>query len=110
MSVIETGLNQHRVSHGAQGEWEIGDRSSILDLLAALHPEWHKKAKCRGMDPDLFFPDHFAGRSGRYPFCDDCPVISQCREQGLTERGTWGGLSERARRRLVRARNIGRAS
>lgn len=105
MAVIETGLNNNHTSHGSMGEWgEQTGRSNVLDLLAALHPEWHKRAKCHGMDPAIFFPDHFAGRAGRFPFCDDCPVKDKCREQGLREHGTWGGLSERARRRLARQR------
>jgi hypothetical protein len=61
------------------------------------------------MDPDLWYPT-----AGQTPAeeavaaCRRCPVREDCLEWALANRerfGIWGGLSERARRRLLRARN-----
>lgn len=61
------------------------------------------------MDPDLWHPS--AGQTvarEALDTCDRCPVRQDCLEWALENReryGIWGGLSERARRRLLRARN-----
>lgn len=71
----------------------------------SLTPEWTEdwtaQAACRGEYPDLFYPPH--GTRGRELWkleeaakqvCADCPVITQCRDAGRSERyGVWGGLT-----------------
>lgn len=86
----------------------------IMDLLQP--PAWHAQAKCRGMDAKLFFPGQgefmeHRDRGGGYTrspvraICESCPVQEECLEAGLHERfGIWGGLTERERKRLRRAR------
>jgi hypothetical protein len=70
---------------------------------------WQAFASCHD-DPELFFPD---GSSHRYDrqinkakaICQGCPVIRQCATEALTNHighGIWGGLDERARRRIHR--------
>jgi WhiB family redox-sensing transcriptional regulator len=59
---------------------------------------WQDQANCLGVDPDLFFPER--GASTRV-------VRGECLEYALVNGekfGIWGGLSERERRRLRRAR------
>lgn len=64
---------------------------------------WREHAKCRGMDPDLFFPG-MGDRRGTHralAVCAACPVRDECLEEGLHERyGVWGGMAPRQRRRL----------
>jgi WhiB family redox-sensing transcriptional regulator len=78
-----------------------------LQALAALIPEWHADAVCAQVDPDTWFPEK--GGSTRDPkaICAGCPVRQQCLDYALEhdERfGIWGGVSERQRRQLKKAR------
>ena len=72
---------------------------------------WLTRAACRGMDPELFFPERGEPTEPAKAVCAGCPVRGECLDYALTnvERfGIWGGLSERERRairrRQVRAR------
>jgi WhiB family redox-sensing transcriptional regulator len=69
--------------------------------------EWLARAACRGMDPELFFPDRGESTEQAKAVCAACPVRAECLDHALTnvERfGIWGGLSERERRAIRRAR------
>ncbi|KAA0084544.1 WhiB family transcriptional regulator [Mycolicibacterium sp. P9-64] len=78
--------------------------------------DWRGGARCRGEDVALFFhPDGERGqaRSRRQQLakqiCAQCPVIAQCRSHSLTFQepfGTWGGLAEDERSRLLPARAV----
>lgn len=62
---------------------------------------WRDNAECKGVNPDLFFPER--GESTRPPkdWCKKCTVRQQCLDYAIenNERfGIWGGLSERERR------------
>lgn len=72
----------------------------MSDSELSLYP-WLAKAKCKGADPALFFPDpedpmYRAKRKTAEKFCDGCPVIIKCAEfaaeNGESE-GVWGGSS-----------------
>lgn len=64
---------------------------------------WRAAAACRGMDPDVFFPDRGELAQGAKDVCAVCTVRIECLNAGLWERqGVWGGLSERQRRNLRR--------
>lgn len=63
---------------------------------------WRQYAACKGMDPEVFFPD--AGRNERVKkLCDPCSVKAQCLEFArVTEtprlrHGIWGGTSANER-------------
>lgn len=66
-------------------------------------------------DPDLFFPDGTAGHrlaqaEEAKALCRRCPVMEPCQEWALETReayGVWGGLDERQRRSILRARARG---
>lgn len=61
-------------------------------------------------DKDLFFEKAHIPRAKKY--CQDCPVISECLQEGLKPNttlnryavpaGVWGGQSERERRKFLR--------
>ncbi|MGV0807940.1 WhiB family transcriptional regulator [Mycolicibacterium setense] len=77
---------------------------------------WRIGARCRGEDLALFFhPDGERGQARRQRqqlakhVCAQCPVLEQCREHSLAFRelfGTWGGLSEDERSRLLPDRAV----
>lgn len=72
---------------------------------------WQELAHCRGEDPATFFSadgerGHDVEQREREAkaFCASCTVIVECREHSLRHPepfGTWGGLSEHDRRRIL---------
>jgi WhiB family transcriptional regulator, redox-sensing transcriptional regulator len=76
-------------------------------VVADQAQEWRSQASCKGIDPDLFFPDRGAATGPAKAVCAGCAVRADCLEYALeaSERfGIWGGMSERERRGLRRAR------
>lgn len=72
---------------------------------------WWDRANCLGLDPDPFFPECGASTSEAREVCRGCVVREECLEYALTtgqKFGIWGGLSERERRRIRRARSLDR--
>lgn len=66
-----------------------------------------ESAACRGVDPDLFFPDRGESLEPAKRVCRGCPVQVACLDHALAGNekfGVWGGTSERERRRLRRER------
>jgi WhiB family redox-sensing transcriptional regulator len=72
--------------------------------------DWRKRAVCRNVDPELFFPVGTKGPAllqiaEAKQVCAGCPVMSECREWALESRqeyGVFGGLDEDERRALRR--------
>jgi WhiB family redox-sensing transcriptional regulator len=70
---------------------------------------WRKRAACRGIDVEIFFPesDDDAEAEAAKGVCAVCPVRQACLEHALAQRereGVWGGTTERERRRILRQR------
>ena len=68
---------------------------------------WRKRAACRGIDPEVFFPASDEDADEAKEICAVCPVREACLEHALASRereGVWGGCTERERRRMVRQR------
>lgn len=84
-----------------------------IDLDAEPEESWQLYANCLGVDPDLFFPERGASTKEAKAVCRACVVREECLEYALDNSekfGIWGGLSERERRRLRRARALARAA
>ncbi|MEM7323501.1 MAG: WhiB family transcriptional regulator [Actinomycetota bacterium] len=67
---------------------------------------WYVDGACRGLDPDLFFPERGESTADAKAVCAGCVVRAECLEWALATRerfGIWGGTSERERRRLRRS-------
>src|SRR6202163_3833026 len=86
-----------------------------MDLAAVLYGRedrgWQARANCMGVDPDLFFPERGASTREAKEVCRGCVAREDCLEYALDNGekfGIWGGMSERERRRLRRARAIER--
>ena len=85
--------------------------SEVLEELLHAGPErtWQRQANCMGVDPDLFFPERGASTREAKEVCRGCVVREDCLEYALANSekfGIWGGLSERERRRIRRARSV----
>ncbi len=78
---------------------------ALLELLAP--GSWQNDAACRDADPELFFSNDDADRETALAMCAECPVRTECLEQALATResyGIWGGTDEQERKRLLRRR------
>jgi WhiB family redox-sensing transcriptional regulator len=83
--------------------------SSITKSATPVEPDknWLDYTNCRGVDPDLFFPNRGESTREAKEVCRGCEVSHDCLEfalQNLEKFGIWGGLSERERRRIRRQR------
>ena len=70
-------------------------------------PTWQRSANCLGVDPDLFFPERGGSTREAKEVCRGCVVREDCLQYALRNGekfGIWGGMSERERRRVRRAR------
>jgi WhiB family transcriptional regulator, redox-sensing transcriptional regulator len=86
-----------------------------MDVISLLSGEeersWQAQANCMGVDPDLFFPERGASTKEAKEVCRGCVVREECLEYALANSekfGIWGGMSERERRRVRRARALER--
>lgn len=86
-------------------------RSAMTETEEEL--TWQRFANCLGVDPDLFFPERGASTREAKEVCRACVVRADCLEYAITNGekfGIWGGLSERERRRIRRARALANAN
>ena len=90
----------------------MSDDQDIVRLF--LTAPWVTLAACRGLSRDrfdLFFPDKHdstAAANGR-AVCKTCTVREECLTYSLDEGirdGIWGGMSERERRPVRKARSL----
>ena len=66
---------------------------------------WADAARCRGMDPEMFFGRNLTEAKDAIKTCERCEVRTDCLDYAVTEGieiGVWGGLTERQRRAHVR--------
>jgi WhiB family redox-sensing transcriptional regulator len=83
----------------------------LLRLLGGDNDKtgWQAQANCMGVDPDLFFPERGGSTREAKEVCRGCVVREDCLEYALANGekfGIWGGMSERERRRVRRARAL----
>ncbi|MFJ8431311.1 WhiB family transcriptional regulator [Kitasatospora sp. NPDC094019] len=72
---------------------------------------WRESARCRGTDPELFFPigigtgfKTLAQNDEAKAVCGRCPVSRECLDWALNVavEGIWGGTTETERRAIRR--------
>ncbi len=81
--------------------------NELIETLLDLPMGWQKKANCRGVNPNLFYPERGVSTSEAKAVCAGCQVKEECLEfavQRGEKFGIWGGMSERERRKIRRAR------
>ena len=74
--------------------------------------DWRAVARCRGTDPNLFYPIGRGRQADQQieaakAVCNGCPSADACLAHAMStrqHRGVWGGTSPEERRRLARAR------
>lgn len=82
-----------------------------LDVGTPEDRAWMLRGRCRGINPDLFYPEKGDISDEAKAVCAKCLVRPECLEYALRynqRRGIWGGMSERERRRLRRQRALAR--
>jgi|APSaa5957512535_1039671.scaffolds.fasta_scaffold02949_14 WhiB family transcriptional regulator, redox-sensing transcriptional regulator len=65
--------------------------------------EWRRRASCRGLETNVFFPGRGESLSALKSYCKFCPVVKPCLEysfRSMEKFGIWGGTSERERRKV----------
>ncbi len=79
----------------------------IQALVSEGERGWQARANCMGVDPELFFPERGSSTREAKEVCRGCVVQEDCLEFAIANGekfGIWGGMSERERRRVRRAR------
>lgn len=81
--------------------------SDFISLLDLQNEAWRQKAKCRGLDPSLFFPERGdnATLSQAKKICRDCPVKLDCLQYAVENReefGVWGEMTVKGFRKVRR--------
>ena len=79
----------------------------VTPMTALFTASWRKRAACRGIDPEVFYPATDEEAEEAKAICVMCPVRQACLEHALANRereGVWGGCTERERRRIIRQR------
>lgn len=64
-----------------------------------------RRPACRSVDPETFFSTHPDDERAAVALCWGCPLRRACAEHALANGewyGTWGGLTESERRKLIR--------
>ena len=80
--------------------------------------DWRHRARCRDVDPELFFPVGTTGPAeaqvqSAKAICALCPVREECLQWALDtaqDAGVWGGLSEEGGARCAAGSAAGCAS
>lgn len=88
-----------------------GRRSRDFTKVSGTTAEFEQYGNCKGVDPDLFFPERGASTREAKEVCRGCVVRDECLEYAITNGekfGIWGGMSERERRRIRRQRALAR--
>ncbi len=68
---------------------------------------WLDRGACKGLDPEIFYPETDEEADAAKSVCGRCGVQKACLEHALLARekvGVWGGATERERRRIIRQR------
>ncbi|MHB1509137.1 MAG: WhiB family transcriptional regulator [Acidimicrobiales bacterium] len=89
----------------------VGDTAvrGVRPMEQIPNHNWQQAAACKGCDPDIFFPgrgDNITARLAKET-CAVCSVKTQCLDYALEHGehfGIWGGVSEKARRKIASQR------
>lgn len=91
-----------------------GTLSPVVDLLGRDPAPWRRHAKCRGVDIEVFFPEHTGPGATPYReaarLCAVCPVKDACLEDARRTHDVQGfraGLSPRGREAVFAGGGLG---
>jgi WhiB family transcriptional regulator, redox-sensing transcriptional regulator len=84
---------------------------SFLGIVSEV--KWWQRAACADADTSLFYDGDDAKKENpkrqlAKAFCEMCPVRQECLEEAIQvkEKGIWGGMTTKERRRLVASRKL----
>lgn len=73
----------------------------VLNLVSIptkdIKDDWLTKANCRGINPDVMFPNDSKGGEEAKLYCSSCQVRAECLATAIQNKennGVWGGLNE----------------
>ena len=72
-----------------------------------MNVSWRQRGACRGLDPEIFYPETDDEAAEAQAVCAGCAVREACLQFALDTReaeGIWGGTTGRERRRILRQR------
>ena len=75
----------------------------VAAIAIDFDPKYRQQARCKGTNPNLFFPEMSRSDKAGKMICNDCRVRWHCLEEGLTDenQGTWGGTNRSERRKIA---------
>lgn len=85
----------------------------ILPTVRQYDLTWKEGGNCKGVDPDLFYPEKGESTVLGKAICRGCVVRAKCLDFALetsVKTGIWGGLSEYERRKLRSLRATARGA
>lgn len=92
----------------AQGRVTLTDMTVVHLPMIPPSADFMKQGACRGSKVNFFPPNgHNLLTRPALELCNSCPVQMACLDYALAnniDHGIWGGTSERARRRIRKAR------
>ena len=103
-------------------ERKQAERARNREPEPVINVDWMQRAACKGLDPDLFFPER--GENSKVDaakaVCAQCSVTAECLDYAVTVKhdgitgeraGVWGGKTYTERRQmsrdLLRSRRVG---
>jgi WhiB family redox-sensing transcriptional regulator len=104
--VVDSDGSVNQYLRKLDGDYTKGGRPrhKSLSSTAAL-AEINELANCKGIDPEIFFPEQRETARTAKEICRACVVRQQCLDYALENNekfGIWGGAGEKERRRLRR--------
>ena len=75
--------------------------TDIITTLIGARAEWVGKAACKGLDPELFYPEPVGATKHIKKICLACPVSLECLQYAIgnnEKHGIWGATSVAKRR------------
>jgi WhiB family redox-sensing transcriptional regulator len=85
----------------------LRDTIGEMALSQVVQEPWRQEAACRGLDPDMFFPQYQDQEEEAKQVCRTCPVADECLDYAIThkeEHGIWGGMNHKERNAAKRRR------
>jgi WhiB family redox-sensing transcriptional regulator len=85
----------------------LREEAAALVQIRTEERSWQELGACVGIEVNLFFPERGGSTTEAKEVCRGCVVRETCLEYALSNGekfGIWGGLSERERRRVRKAR------
>ena len=78
-----------------------------IPTMSSHEISWRRRARCKNVDVDMFFPENGENVTFIRDFCRGCEVAPECLQYALDDHladGVWGGTTPRERRDIIMGR------